>query len=247
MAHYYFFLDETGDHGLAYIDRNFPLFLLCGCLISEDALKNVESRINQLKRDYFKTTGVILHSREIRKCEGAFQILFDLDIKANFYKDLNAILGQGQYCIIGSGVNKEEHIKRYGKVADDPYALSLSFILERLIFYLKNKDKVSTVEILLEQRGRREDNQLLAHFNSVLDQGTYYIDSQQFKARIRKLSFHTKRENIVGLQIADLCAYPLARHVINPQEPYIPFEIIRDKLYCSPEGQYLGWGLKVFP
>jgi len=32
---YFFFLDETGDHGLDFIDKNFPLFLLCGCLIRE--------------------------------------------------------------------------------------------------------------------------------------------------------------------------------------------------------------------
>jgi len=27
---YYFFLDEAGDHGLAYVEPNFPLFLLSG-------------------------------------------------------------------------------------------------------------------------------------------------------------------------------------------------------------------------
>lgn len=247
MAKYFFFLDETGDHGLTFIDKNFPLFLLCGCVIREDALKDIEARINQFKRDYFKTTGVILHSRDIRKCEGAFQILFDLELKARFYQDLNEILGQGQYCLIGSGVNKEEHIKRYGKVADDPYSLSLSFVLERLVFYLNTTDKTSTVEILVEQRGKREDNQLLAHFNSVLDQGTYFVNSEQFKTRVRGLSFHAKKENIIGLQIADLCAYPLARHVVNPKEPYVPFDVIQGKLYCSRTGKVKGWGLKVFP
>ncbi|GAH52281.1 unnamed protein product [marine sediment metagenome] len=59
--------------------------------------------------------------------------------------------------------------------------------------------------------------------------------------------FHSKRENIVGLQIADLCAYPLARHLLNPEEPYIPFKIIEKKIYCNRSGEYDGWGLKLFP
>jgi hypothetical protein len=77
---YYFFLDETGDHGLSYVDKNFPLFLLCGCLFRATELDNVKAKIDTFKRKYFKTTEVILHSREIRKCEGSFQILFDLQI-----------------------------------------------------------------------------------------------------------------------------------------------------------------------
>ncbi|KKR97374.1 MAG: hypothetical protein UU48_C0017G0010 [Candidatus Uhrbacteria bacterium GW2011_GWF2_41_16] len=38
MHKYYFFLDETGNHGLTYVDPNFPLFLLCGCLFNENEL-----------------------------------------------------------------------------------------------------------------------------------------------------------------------------------------------------------------
>ena len=98
---YYYFLDETGDHGLSFVDENFPIFLLCGCLIGEDDLKELEEKINGFKQKYFKTKQVVLHSRDIRKCNGAFQILFDLDLKAEFYKDLNKILNSTKYIVIG--------------------------------------------------------------------------------------------------------------------------------------------------
>ncbi len=244
---YYFFLDETGDHGLNYVDNNFPLFLLCGCLIREDHLRALETAVNAFKQDYFKTEKVILHSRKIRKCEGVFQILFDLTVKAAFYKDLNLILENGEYTIIGSGIDKNEHIKKYGKGAKDPYSLALSFVIERLIFCLDKEDKDSTIEVLIEERGRKEDNLLLSHFNSTMDRGTYYVKPERLKSRIVRFGFHAKKENIIGLQIADLCAYPLARSILTPDEPYVPFQIIKDKIYCNEKGEYVGWGLKVFP
>jgi len=244
---YFFFLDETGDHGLNYVDNNFPLFLLCGCLIREDHLKSIEKAINAFKQSYFKTEKVVLHSRDIRKCEGAFQILFDLTVKAAFYRDLNLILENEEYIIIGSGIDKSEHIKKYGKGAKDPYSLALSFIIERLIFCLDKADKDSTIEIFVEERGRKEDNMLLSHFNSTMDRGTYYVNSGRLKKKIVRFGFYAKKENIVGLQIADLCAYPLARNILNPDEPYIPFQVIKNKIYCDEKGEYEGWGLKIFP
>lgn len=193
------------------------------------------------------TDKVILHSRDIRKCEGAFQILFDLSVKAAFYKDLNLILENAEYTIIGSGIDKNEHIKKYGKGAKDPYSLALYFVIERLIFCLDKVDKDSTIEILVEERGRKEDNMLLSHFNSTMDRGTYYLNSSRLKKKIVRFGFYAKKENIIGLQIADLCAYPLARSILYPDEPYIPFHVLKNKIYCNEKGEYAGWGLKVFP
>ena len=244
---YYLFMDESGDHGLSYIDRNFPIFLLCGCIVAEEDLKKIEASIKKLKEEFFGTTGVVLHSRDIRKCEGAFQVLFDLNIKEQFYKELNRVLVQSKFFLIGSGVDKEKHVKKYGRIAADPYTLSLSFVLERMVFCLDREDANAAVEILVEQRGRKEDKQLLAHFNSVMDMGTYYVTSDRFKNRIRSLHFHSKRDNVIGLQVADLCAYPMARHLLNPKEPYIPFKVIENKIYRKASGDYMGWGIKMFP
>lgn len=244
---YHLFIDETGDHGLSFIDKNFPLFLLCGCLFRDDDLKEMEAKINAFKIKYFKTTEVILHSREIRKCEGSFQILFDLKLKEAFYKDLNSILEKSPYVIIGVGINKEEHIKKYGNQARDPYSLSLSFIVERMMFCLDGLDKNASVDIKGEVRGKKEDEMLIAHFNSILDRGTFHVSRERLQKRKMSFKFHGKRENIIGLQIADLAAYPLARHLLSPKEPYLPFKVVEKKIYCNLQGEYEGWGLKLFP
>lgn len=246
MKHY-LFLDETGDHGLSYIDKNFPLFLLCGCVISEHDLQQLEKMLNGFKAKFFNSTEVILHSRNIRKCEGAFQILFDLNTKAKFYADLNDILSMSNYTLMNSAIRKDVFIKNYGKNAGNPYLLSLVFIVERVVFYLDSIGSDANIEIIAEERGKKEDRQLISHFNSVVDRGTYHVNSERLKNKIRHFKFHNKRDNTIGLQLADLCAYPMARHILNPEEPYPPFDIIESKIYCNNKGVYNGWGLKMFP
>jgi len=42
---YYFFMDETGDHGLSFVDPNFPIFLLCGVLFEESELMKLKEKV----------------------------------------------------------------------------------------------------------------------------------------------------------------------------------------------------------
>ena len=144
---YYLFIDESGDHGLVNLDPSFPVFLLCGLLTSADNYDNTRNEINDLKRKFWANKEVILHSRDIRKCDKEFQILFDLDIKSAFYSIINDIIKNSKYRIISSAINKTRYIKTYGKLSNDVYELALSFIIERAIFSL---DEVIDTEKQLE-------------------------------------------------------------------------------------------------
>lgn len=238
------FLDETGDHGLTHIDPNFPLFLLCGCLFSDAALAEFDEEMKKLKMKYWSTTNVILHSREIRKCDGPFQILFDLSLKEHFYADLNALIEQANFTIVAAAINKEQYIKRYGKLAHDPYDMSLSSIMERLVFCLDEQQKDATAQLIFERRGFKEDTQLMAHFNAIRDVGTYLVHAGRMQQRITGCGFHPKRENVAGLQCADLCAYPLARSLVLKGEPSMAAEIVSKKLFHAGSQEN---GFKVFP
>ena len=147
---------------------------------------------------------------------------------------------------ISVAIDKRKHIEKYGKRASDPYSICLSYILERLVFCTDDNGP-NKVIITIEKRGKREDSQLLSHYNSIIDRGTYHVTSERFKQRINDFIMKFKRDNDVGLQISDLCAYPLARHVLNAEEPYIPFKIIENKLRRGASGKIDGYGLKVFP
>lgn len=86
---YYLFLDESGDHGLEKIDENFPVFLLCGILVSEENYKIVKEKINKIKLEFWNNNNVVFHSRDIRKCNNEFPMFFDLDVKKRFYEVVN--------------------------------------------------------------------------------------------------------------------------------------------------------------
>ena len=150
---YYLFIDESGDHGLVNLDPSFPVFLLCGLLTSADNYDNTRNSINDLKRKFWANKEVILHSRDIRKCDKEFQILFDLNIKSEFYSIINDIIKNSKYRIISSAINKTRYIKTYGKLSNDVYELALSFIIERAIFSLDEvNDTEKQLEIVREKR-----------------------------------------------------------------------------------------------
>src|SRR3989344_411927 len=243
---YHLFIDESGDPSLSSINVDFPIFVLLGCLFEDSAYQEIRTEIIELKREFFGSEHAILHSRDIRKCEGVFVKLFDLGVKAKFYEHLNSILAAGKYTVIAVGIKKQEFIEKYGKIADDPYELSLSFLLERAVMET-DKFAGNTLHIIIESRGRVEDEIIQKRYNRLLDNGSSHISPDRFKKRFEKMEFRKKKENDCGLQVADLCAYPVARHIINPNEPYPAYDIIEKKFRKSSSGSFMGYGLKIFP
>jgi hypothetical protein len=243
---YHLFIDESGDPSLNSINSEFPVFTLLGCLFDQDSYISIKEKINNLKIDFFGSKNIILHSRDIRKCEGVFTKLFDLNIKENFYKRLNQILEQENYTIIAVAIQKQNYIDKYGKISDDPYELSLSFLLERALMHTDSSVH-NNIHIKIESRGKKEDLMLQKRYNRLLDNGSSHIESNRFKEKFNKMEFVKKIKNDIGLQIADLCAYPVARHIINPKEPYPAYDIVKKKFRKGKNESFLGYGLKIFP
>lgn len=245
MKHH-LFIDESGDPSLSSVNADFPIFTLLGCLFEDPAYQEICAKISELKKEFFGSEHAILHSRDIRKCEGVFVKLFDLDIKAGFYEKLNKILTESKYTVIAVGIKKQDFIEKYGKIADDPYELSISFLLERAVMETDNGIG-NVVDIMVESRGKVEDEIIQKRYNRLLDKGSGHITPNRFKKRFERMEFRRKRENDCGLQIADLCAYPVARHLINPSDPYPPYDIVEKKFRRGNNGSFIGYGLKIFP
>ena len=242
---YYLFIDESGNHGLVHLDPSFPVFLLCGLLQSQENYEQARAQMNGLKKELWGNKEVIFHSRDIRKCEKEFQILFDLELKAKFYATLNRIISESKYRIVAAAINKTKYIKTYGRLSNDVYELSLSFLIERAIFCLDEKvNENKKLEIIIEKHGKKEDRKLEEHFQRLLARGTGYVSAARLKEVDTSITFRDKRENINGLQLADLIAYPTARYVIDPKRANPAFEIFEKHFYRRGTKRY---GLKIFP
>lgn len=239
------FLDESGDHNLDVIDPYYPVFCLAGCVFStEEYIKDCVPKVHCYKQELFGTTDVILHSRDIRKNSEPFNALRVPSFREKFYEMTEALMSNLNYWIICSVIKKVD-LKFWYATPDSPYSLTLTFIMERFRHFLCSLRK--TGYVIVESRGKKENQSLLADFNSILTRGTAFLTPGQFTPYIKGLSFYNKSQNISGLQLADLCAYPLGRKVLDPLKENPSFNIISPKLYDGFRKEPKKYGYKIFP
>jgi len=246
MHNYLLFIDESGTSSLKNVDPNFPILVLTGLLISKSNYEDMVKEVNKLKKKYFPDKQVVLHRRDMRKYERGFEIFFDDKVKKSFYIDLNRILTKSDYMLISTGIDKEKYIREYGKLANDPYRIALSFMLERTVMETDSRAAV-TIDVFIESRGKKEDRTVAERFNQLLYSGSSQIASARFLQRFsKKLNIHKKEDGVIGIEMADLCVYPIAKHLLNNNEPNPAFDVILPKIR-NRKGQIEGYGIKILP
>jgi hypothetical protein len=208
------FVDESGDHGLGTIDPQFPVFVLAFCIVAKsDYSRILLPAVTEFKFAYFGHDQVILHEREIRKDSRDFSILRDPVRKAAFLSELTAIIDATPMIIIASVIRKNLLVDRYA-YPNNPYEVALGFGLERVSRFLNRMCVAGRTPVIVECRGKREDDELELEFRRVCDGANYRGERFSLDPR-----FVPKSANVPGLQIADLVARPIARHVLNPTQP----------------------------
>jgi hypothetical protein len=241
------FLDESGDHGLSNISVSFPVFVLAGVLTDTDSYKIINHRLDELKQRFWGKKNVILHSRDIRKCEKEFAILFDLELKRDFYLELNDIVKTTNYQVFSTAIDKPKYQEAFGSLADDVYEAALSSLMEDAILHIESENKGTEkpfLKIVIEKRGKNEDTKLAHHFQQLLNRGTGKIKKERMKKIDFDFEFKDKKDNLNGLQLADLVAYPIARYVIEPNRANPAFDLVESKVY-KRSGQKSG--IKILP
>ena len=238
FSDYIVYVDESGDHSLDVIDKDYPFFVLAFCVFHKQSY--IEQVVPQLQAFKFKFYGhdmVVLHEHEIRKSKPPVNILLDKSVREPVLEGLNTLVEAAPFSIIASVIDKQTHLTRYGHNAQSPYDLSLLFCMERLQHFLEAKQQSEKqTHIVLERRGRKEDDELELVFRRYCDQNNFPFHPM----------FAHKQNNSAGLQLADLVARPIGRHVMNPNQPNRAYDRLQKKLY-QPKGSADGWGLKVFP
>ena len=256
------YVDENGHSSLKNIikcfekridiNENEKYFNICSTLISRNDHLDIALSLTEIKHKFWVDgqyayedglKSVCFHSEEIRKQKGPFskkQIN-----QESFFNDLNFAMKKMEMTIFDCFIDKEKYYKSYYDKAKEPYSIGIQYILERVVNKIDDSDKVM---IVCESRANKEDRIVLETIKLLMINGTYYVSDKKFK-KITGIYFNPKRstdcsKSYIGLEIADLCAYPIfkyGKHQVKDDS----FLIIETKIHGYPF--YLGKGLKYVP
>jgi len=241
-SNYIVYVDESGDHSLESINREYPLFVLSFCVFRKEVyVDTITPAVRKLKFDIFGHDMVILHEHDIRKKAGAFSKL-SKEPREAFMTALTDIMDSADFTLIAVVINKLNLTANYVTPAH-PYHLAMEFGLERLYRFMKGKGQDERLTYLVcESRGIKEDNALELEFRRIADGENYFRRSLPFDIIIVD-----KKTNSEGLQLADLTARPIGLSVLRPNQTNRAMEILEKKLYRDGSGRIDGFGLKQFP
>ena len=84
-----------------------------------------------------------------------------------------------------------------------------------------------------------EDKDLELAFRRIIDSENHHKTRLPFDIKLAN-----KKVNSCGLQLADLIAYPIGRHILNPEHKNRSFEVLEKKIVRDPERNRSG--LRIF-
>ena len=167
-----------------------------------------------------------------------------------------------KYGVLSVVIDKKAHVDKYGILkAQDPYALSLEYLMQRYQYWLQEyaqKYGVVLGDIMAESRGGREDRitketyRLIYEgkgYNRLQDADKYY-SSKEIKLR-------KKKDNVAGLQFVDLISHPARRYILsknnsadnikaNSFEQMVVDILVKGK-FRRKKGKIEGYGTILFP
>lgn len=245
---YIVYVDESGDHGMQSIDEQYPVFVLAFCVFHKRHYsENVVPALEIFKFKHFGHDQIVLHENEIRKEKGVFRIFPTKEHKGRFMDDLTAIIEKNNFILISCVIDKRR-LKEQQATPSNPYHIALRYCLETLYEFLDEKDEHQNLtHVVVEQRGKKEDNELELEFRRI-------CDGQNIQEKILpfEILFSDKKAMSSGLQLADLVARPIGLHVLRRDQTNRAFDILKQKFFCAGGREKVGenyekWGLKIFP
>lgn len=217
---YRLYVDESGDHTYKLLDDVSRRYLsLTGVAIESDYYrKELQPKLETLKQAHFPHSPddpVILHREDIRNRKSHFGVLADVARCTAWEKDLLEFIRLAQFRLFTIVLDKKTHKDRYGDAAIHPYHLSMTLLLERyrgFLMYVSGQG-----DVLAESRGGKEDMALKDAYAQLWRRGTYYIPGAEFQKVLtsKELKIKGKEQNIGGLQVTDLLAYPAKQYILE--------------------------------
>lgn len=254
---YLIFIDEVGDPSVHFDLKKyknpsvFPIMTVIAIIISKVDYQNILiPRVDDIKEYFFKDKNIYFHSREIRRKDGIFKIFLNKELYFDFKIKIDSLIDKSSIIIISSSINKIKFVQKANKFKEmsgekynigNIYLKNVGYILERIGHFLKDESG----KIIFEKRGKKESRRIQAVLTDAKKDGTFHHSKNRFRKIDDEILFFDKKDNINGLQIADYCAYPFARHAKNKlDENNKLFDFLRKYIY---EGSFKEYGLKEWP
>ena len=98
---------QSGDHSLAKINRDYPVFVLSFCIFSKaDYMETVCPLLQRFKMRWWPHDGFVLHSARIKRQQSPFTFLKSCDKREQFMADLTQTLSNCPFTLIAGVIDK---------------------------------------------------------------------------------------------------------------------------------------------
>lgn len=259
---YRLYVDEHGTDDVSSVEGDNERYLsLTGVAMKVATARDVLApALAQLKADIFDhdpDDPIILHRKKIVKGNGSFGILDkDPGLRVAFDKRIKGIKASTDYRVITALIDKRAMLRKINWTNKQPYHYLMEVLAEKYALFLMRMG--SSGDIMPEARMGKSDERLQAAYLRVRGSGTYYVSAAQMREKIpsSNLKFRVKKDNVAGLQLADLLAHP--SHMIVREKmghavtlgaycSEMKALLVNHKYDRSQWGKVAGYGMKWLP
>ena len=247
---YQMYVDESGGDVMDPAKWSSPesrYLGLTGVVIANETYRTrTHPEFEALKQAFFPhnpNEPLVLVRHEIVNKRGAFRILQDPEVAAHWGNRIIQFLDEHVSQVITVVLDKETY-RRSGQSAAGirPYSYCLNTLTERYGQWLNRVGGIGNV--MAESRGKNEDRDLKEDFQRFMTgaDNPPAVGENLRSVSSSQVQLNLKADNIAGLQLADLLAYPGRKGVLlengrpmdNPTSPSTRrfIEAFRAKSHC---------------
>jgi hypothetical protein len=258
---YRLYVDEVGTADLGSVNTDSERYLsLTGiAMLIAEARDALAPQFAAIKADVFKhdpDDPIILHRRKIVKRAGPFGALANGELRADFDARILATMGGCNYAVITALIDKKAMLAKRAWTNKEPYHYLMEVLVEKYVQFLERNHSIG--DIMPEGRMGKQDQRLQDAFMRVMARGTYYVSRARMRSQIpsSNLKFRYKRDNVAGLQLADLLAHPSHMAIREKMGHNVNLGgfcnqvklLLKDHKYDrSDTGRVVGYGMKWLP
>jgi hypothetical protein len=235
MDEYILYLDETAKSTCN------PYFCLAGIIVKrKDYEDNVIPQINVLKKKYFSTTDIIFHASAMNRKEKEFNIFKDNIVNRNFWNEYVTLINIFPFTTLGVYFDQAQMSSLFKTNQINFYNIAFVEIIRNYIHFLKENNGIGS--IIIESRSFRQNAALQNDYYQFIKNGSWFYSAEDFQKHLSSLGFIVKKDNCIGLQVADFCPLALTKVLNARKDSFNLGKTYYNKLYkiSTPELELLG-------